>query len=347
MQQQQLVPGLDLFTDVLDAGWQRQLLGEVDRWIAAGRAGKLLKHTYQAPHPGMSLTGQSRETLLYGVYVKHNKVSRNEVEPLPPALEAVLDKLELDGIFTPTQRPNTCCINMYDEGSWIPPHVDSEAFARPFCTVSLRSVQAVLFGEAIEGENGDWSAGVDGVVFAMPLGSVLRVDGASAGPAKHALPRATNPRVSLTFRQLSAETAEAFEAVRLASVEAKAAKGARKLEKKRAKGYKPRAEYERERERLSIADSIDGTCTPLVGSRGGQDEERMEGGVGIGAKEVKGREVPQSIVDLTLAAAAAAAAAVVQAVADSANARLTELIGDEEEDDPASPSSPPPHPTSY
>jgi alkylated DNA repair dioxygenase AlkB len=107
----------------------------------------------------MAVTGQSRETLLYGVYVKHNKVSRNEVEPLPPALQATLDMLEADGIFTPAERPDTCCINMYETGSWIPPHVDSEAFARPFCTVSLRSVQPVVFGNTIAGSNGDWSAG--------------------------------------------------------------------------------------------------------------------------------------------------------------------------------------------
>jgi len=32
-------------------------------------------------------------------------------------------------------------VNVYAPGSWLPPHVDSEAFDRPFWTVSLLSSQ--------------------------------------------------------------------------------------------------------------------------------------------------------------------------------------------------------------
>lgn len=45
------------------------------------------------------------------------------------------------------ERPDACTINIYESGQWIPPHVDSFKFARPFCTVSLLSEQATVFGE--------------------------------------------------------------------------------------------------------------------------------------------------------------------------------------------------------
>ena len=77
--------------------------------------------------------------------------------PLPPLLEALLDRLEARGIFTASERPDTCCVNAYEAGSWLPPHVDSAAFDRPFCTLSLLSVQEVVFGEEIRGADGEWT----------------------------------------------------------------------------------------------------------------------------------------------------------------------------------------------
>ena len=50
--------------------------------------------------------------------------------------------------------------------------------------------------------------------LSLPLGSVLRVGGAAAGPSwQHALPRATARRVSLTFRRLSEPTRARFAAL--------------------------------------------------------------------------------------------------------------------------------------
>ncbi len=58
-------------------------------------------------------------------YTNSNRVYENEpVADLPPILEEAIDKLVNERIFTPQQRPDTCTINVYSKGNWLPPHVD-------------------------------------------------------------------------------------------------------------------------------------------------------------------------------------------------------------------------------
>ena len=83
--------------------------------------------------------------------VKCNKVDNAPVEPLPPQLVALIDQFERAGVLAPTERPDTCCVNVYESGAWLPPHVDSEAFDRPFCTLSLLSAQQAVFGGVLMG----------------------------------------------------------------------------------------------------------------------------------------------------------------------------------------------------
>lgn len=233
-----LAPGLTLHTDVLPAKQQANLLALVDEWIAAGRAGNLKGKTYQKPPQEWIETGQSRECLYFGVRVKCNKVDNAHVEPMPVPLLEILDQLETGGIFTAAQRPDSCCINSYSEGSWLPPHRDSTKFARPFFTLSLLSEQEVVFATDILGSAGIWE-GSTLLRVEMPVGSLLRVDGEAADEMRHALPRATSRRVSLTFRRLSDATRAHLEALREASTESKAARFERRRREKEAKGRVP------------------------------------------------------------------------------------------------------------
>ena len=149
---------------------------------------------YTSPPDTWLKTGQGREMLQFGVFTKCNKVQRTAVPPLPPIFEALLDSLQGAGIIAnAVERPDTCVVNVYAPGSWLPPHVDSLDFERPFFTVSLLSSQEAVFGETVSGEQGSWEGPVR---FEMTVGSVLRVGGDAAGPAcLHALPRATSQRI--------------------------------------------------------------------------------------------------------------------------------------------------------
>lgn len=42
--------------------------------------------------------------------------------------------------------PDSCIVNIYEEGDCIPPHIDNHDFVRPFCTVSFLSECSMVFG---------------------------------------------------------------------------------------------------------------------------------------------------------------------------------------------------------
>jgi alkylated DNA repair dioxygenase AlkB len=268
--------GLKLHAGVLSTDEQSVLLAlVVDDWLAAGRAGRLHGKAYQNPPGEWTENGQGRECLLFGVRVKCNKVDNAAVEPLPPALHQVLDKLESRGVFTREQRPDTCCVNVYEVGSWLPPHVDSDKFARPFCTLSLLSEQEVVFGPTIDGSDGVWDACCR---LTLPTGSVLSVDGVAANAWKHALPRASARRVSLTFRRLSDEARAHLQRLREDYLVSSTERQERRRRAKQERGRvpldrAPPAARAAARDRAALAASgvsmEDGSCDHGMGSMDG------------------------------------------------------------------------------
>lgn len=53
----------------------------------------------------------------------------------PDPTRQVVDVLLAAGVFTQDSRPDACTVNAYEQGQWIPPHIDNTQFDRPFCTV--------------------------------------------------------------------------------------------------------------------------------------------------------------------------------------------------------------------
>lgn len=53
-------------------------------------------------------------------------------------------------ILPRTCVPDSCIVNIYDEGDCIPPHIDHHDFLRPFCTVSFLTESNILFGSRLE-----------------------------------------------------------------------------------------------------------------------------------------------------------------------------------------------------
>ena len=152
----ELMDGLVLNEGVISAQMQSEILAFVEEELCSGRAGTREGKTYSAPPDTWLRTGQGREMLQYGAFTKCNKVIPAAVLPLPSLLELLLDTLQAAGVVGAHERPDTCVVNVYAAGSWLPPHVDSEAFDRPFWTVSLLSAQEVVFGDVITGEQGEW-----------------------------------------------------------------------------------------------------------------------------------------------------------------------------------------------
>ena len=227
------VPGLALFRDAVPLSLQESLLAFVEDQLSEGRSGRLPGRTYTAPPAHLAERGQSREMLQFGASINLNRVEIGvEVPPLPQLVEELQDVLVAGHIMTPEQRAETVCINVYEKGNWLPPHVDNSFFARPFVTVSLLSCQNVLFGRNMTHTVNEGHVGFDGdeVCLAMPVGSALRLDGAAADVFRHAVPPATSRRVSFTLRRVGAQG----HAVITDAISRKQANKEAKIAKKRA-----------------------------------------------------------------------------------------------------------------
>ena len=204
------VLGCSVVLDILPETEEQRLCEWIDSQLELGRAGQLEGRTYSSPPPKWEGRGQSREVLAYGVSTHANRVQPAVIvqRNLPPLLAEVVKRLVSASVFSEDDAPDTCSVNVYSPGQYLPPHVDATEFARPFVTVSLASDHEVLFGEDIGGECGEWT---NGTAVVMPRRSVVILDCPAAGPdVKHALPSHPARRISLTFRRLSAEAIASF-----------------------------------------------------------------------------------------------------------------------------------------
>ena len=222
--------GLRLFRGVFSLAEAAELVKEVVKLEACLRSefedkGHRLERrnrSYSRIPPAFAERSQSRVTLQFGAYTSNNRVQRTErVDPLPAFLKAVAKKLKDRGIFN--EEPDTCCVNIYEAGQWIPLHVDNPSFDRPFATLSLESEQFCDFSH-------------DGKLLhiSLPVGSVLRLDGPAANVWRHGIPPVSQRRISLTFRRLRFETASIHDASRKDTAARRDAKAALKRAKKAA-----------------------------------------------------------------------------------------------------------------
>ena len=48
--------------------------------------------------------------------------------------------------------PDSCIVNIYEEGDCIPSHIDNHDFVRPFCIVSFPSEYNIVFGSNMKAQ---------------------------------------------------------------------------------------------------------------------------------------------------------------------------------------------------
>jgi alkylated DNA repair protein alkB family protein 5 len=72
------------------------------------------------------------------------------VDPIPFLFKKVIKRMVRWKILPPTCIPNSCIVNIYEEGDYIPPHIDHHDFVQPFCTVSLLSECKIVFGSNLK-----------------------------------------------------------------------------------------------------------------------------------------------------------------------------------------------------
>ncbi|KAH7566281.1 hypothetical protein JRO89_XS08G0130300 [Xanthoceras sorbifolium] len=165
------------------------------------------ERTYTAPQKWMK--GKGRVTIQFGCcYNYATDKDRNPpgilqnktVDPIPHLFKVMIRRLVKWHVLPSTCVPDSCIVNIYEEGDCIPPHIDNHDFLRPFCTVSFLSQCNIVFGSNLKVVGAGEFAGPIGIP--LPVGSVLVLNGNAADVAKHCVPAVPSKRISITFRKM-------------------------------------------------------------------------------------------------------------------------------------------------
>lgn len=202
-----VLQGLELHTRVFNAEEQKKIVESVYEFQRMGQRGRLREKTYSEPSKWMR--GKGRVTIQFGCCYNY-AIDKNgnppgiirdeEVDPLPPIFKQMIKRMVRWLVLPPTCVPNSCIVNIYDEGDCIPPHIDHHDFLRPFCTISFLTECNILFGSNLKIVGPGEFAGP--VSIPLPTGSVLILKGNGADVAKHCVPAVPAKRISITFRKM-------------------------------------------------------------------------------------------------------------------------------------------------
>ncbi|XP_020597778.1 uncharacterized protein LOC110037461 [Phalaenopsis equestris] len=203
-----ILEGLELHTNVFTSSEQEDIVEVFFLEREMGRAGRLRRRTYFEPRKWKR--GEGRVTIQYDCCYNFTKnkegnppriIRHDEVDPLPSFIKRTIKRLVTWHILPADCIPNSCIVNIYEAGDYIPPHIDHHDFARPFCTISFINKCNIMFGIEIQiiGD-GEFQGSVE---IPLPVGSVLILMGNNTDVAKHCIPGVQYLRVSITLRMMN------------------------------------------------------------------------------------------------------------------------------------------------
>ncbi|XP_074291763.1 RNA demethylase ALKBH9B-like [Silene latifolia] len=202
-----VLQGLELHTGVFSPEEQKKIVDSVYNFQRMGQKKQLMQRTYTEPAKWMR--GKGRVTIQFGCCYNYavdkdgnppGIIRDEEVDPLPPVFKQMISRMVKWHVLPPKCVPNSCIVNIYDEGDCIPPHIDHHDFLRPFCTVSFLTECNIMFGTNLKVAGpGEFSGPV---TIPLPVGSVLVLNGNGADVAKHCIPAVPAKRISVTFRRM-------------------------------------------------------------------------------------------------------------------------------------------------
>lgn len=202
-----VLQGLELHTRVFNSAEQKKIIETIYRLQWKGQHGKLRERTYSEPRKWMR--GKGRITIQFGCcynYAVDKKgnppgiVRDEEVDPLPDMFKQMIKRMVRWNIVPSTCIPDSCIVNIYEEGDCIPPHIDHHDFVRPFFTVSFLNECKIVLGSNLQVVSAGQFSGPASI--SLPVGSVFIFNGHGANVAKHCIPSVTAKRISITFRKM-------------------------------------------------------------------------------------------------------------------------------------------------
>ncbi|KAF7133550.1 hypothetical protein RHSIM_Rhsim09G0086100 [Rhododendron simsii] len=137
------------------------------------------------------------EANLDGAFVSQTfkmKFTDRRIEPIPSLLQDVIDRLV--GMQVMTATPDSCIIDIFNEGDHSQPHMWPSWFGRPVSLLFLTECD-MTFGKVMATDHpGDYRGSLR---LSLAPGSLLVMRGNSADFARHAIPSLRKQRILVTF----------------------------------------------------------------------------------------------------------------------------------------------------
>ncbi|XWS69463.1 hypothetical protein CRYUN_Cryun04dG0181200 [Craigia yunnanensis] len=196
-----VVDGLKLYEELFDEKEVSNLVSLVNDLRAAGRSGQFQGQTYVASKKPMK--GHGREMIQLGLPIADAPLDDEtgagtskdrRIEAIPALLQDAIERLV--DLQVMTAKPDSCIIDVYNEGDHSQPRMWPPWFGKPVCLMFL-TVCDITFGRVIAVDHpGDFRGSLK---LSLAPGSLLVMQGKSADFAKHALPSVRKQRILVTF----------------------------------------------------------------------------------------------------------------------------------------------------
>ncbi|KAK2635491.1 hypothetical protein Ddye_030283 [Dipteronia dyeriana] len=196
-----VVDGLKLYDEQISKSEVSKLVSLVNDLRAAGKRGQIQGQAYVVSKRPMK--GHGREMIQLGVPIvdappeDDNAAGTSKdrrIESIPALLQDVIHRLV--GMQIMTTKPDSCIIDVYNEGDHSQPHIWPTWFGRPVCILFLTECD-MTFGRIIGIDHpGDYRGALK---LSLAPGSLLAMQGRSADFAKHAIPSIRKQRIIVTF----------------------------------------------------------------------------------------------------------------------------------------------------
>ncbi|KAL7000766.1 hypothetical protein U1Q18_001918 [Sarracenia purpurea var. burkii] len=204
-----VVDGMKLYEELLDVPEVSKLVSLVNDLRASGKKGQLQGQTFVVSKRPMK--GHGREMIQLGLPIAdappedENAIwtpKDRRVESVPGLLQDVIERLV--GMQVMTVKPDSCVIDIFNEGDHSQPHMWPAWFGRPVWLLFLTECD-MTFGKVIGSDYpGDYRGSLR---LSLAPGSLLVMQGKSADFAKHAIPSIRKLRMLVTFTKSQSKKA--------------------------------------------------------------------------------------------------------------------------------------------
>lgn len=187
-----LFDGMKFYNEMLDISEVAKIFTLVNDMRAAGKRGELQGHTFVCSKRPMK--GHGREMIHLGLPIANALPEDQNMLPIPQLLQDLIDRLVCTQVLT--MKPDSCIIDVFDEGDYSHPQQWPSWYGRPVSVLFLTECE-MTFGKSIVALYPGYYKG--SLKLSLQPGSMLVMQGNSVDVAKYAMPSLKKQRILITF----------------------------------------------------------------------------------------------------------------------------------------------------